>query len=66
MEDKILPCKCGYSGELAGTNNGVWLRLECPKCSHYSEAFTLAGLVETWNEKAVAALSEQPATPSPQ
>lgn len=58
MGDKLLPCKCGYVGKLQGTDNGFWLELKCPQCDALTSAFTPDGLVETWNEKAVAALSE--------
>lgn len=52
MSDKILPCKCGHEGELAGMNNGAYLVLSCPECKTEATAFTLPGLVEAWNKKA--------------
>jgi hypothetical protein len=53
MADKLLPCKCGYSGALMGTSS-VFLQLSCPECSHYAEAFALDGLATAWNKSVEA------------
>lgn len=49
MSTTLKPCHCGYSGALAGTDNGVYLVMSCPECSREATAFTFDGLVENWN-----------------
>lgn len=48
MTDKIKP-SLGYSGELEGVNNGLFLTLACPACNKSVQAFTIRGLVDNWN-----------------
>lgn len=47
--EKILPCHCGYEGELT-INYMVFHSTVCPKCERKAEAFTAAGLIENWNK----------------
>lgn len=49
---EILPCHCGFSGALAGMNQGTHLSLTCPECGREATAFTMPGLVEAWNKPA--------------
>lgn len=50
MSDELKPCKCGYSGALAGMRHKEgFLTVHCPECLHCAEAFTVEGLYEQWN-----------------
>lgn len=48
--NKLLPCHCGHEGELAGIDHGAYLSLSCPECKRETTAFTMGGLVESWNK----------------
>ncbi|WP_435607675.1 hypothetical protein [Pseudomonas knackmussii] len=51
MAEDLKPCKCGYSGALAGMRHKEgFLTLHCPECLHNVEAFTINVLAERWNE----------------
>ncbi len=53
MSTVFKPCRCGYSGALAGMQHqGVFYSLTCPECNHSARAFTLEGLAESWNTTA--------------
>ena len=53
VESQLKPCHCSYEGALAGINHqGVYLSLTCPECRRSVQAFTMEGLVESWNKPA--------------
>lgn len=54
MSNELLPCHCGYQGALAGIDHqaGCYLSLACPECNREVTAFTMGGLVESWNKPA--------------
>ena len=60
MAEELKPCHCGYEGELLGMNHqGVCFSLSCPKCSRDVTAFTIDGLIESWNAEPVAAQEKE-------
>lgn len=48
--EKLLPCRCGYEGALAGIDHGAFYSLSCPQCRKTVQAFTIQGLGEAWNK----------------
>lgn len=61
MTDTLKPCPCGYEGALAGMQHkSMFLSLTCPECHRTAEAFTMKGLVDSWNKPAPEQQGAQP------